>query len=53
MSGLRWWLFKRLCPLVWRICPQPHRDCLFGSMSFDRDMWTSPEVWQYAPDQEQ
>lgn len=44
MNALRWWLFKKACPLVWRLCPEPHRTDLFSSMSFDKDIWSGKVV---------
>lgn len=39
MTTLRWKLFKLLSAIGWRICPEPHRARIYGSMTFDKDMW--------------
>lgn len=32
MRAFRWWLFKRLSAVGWRICPEPHRSRLQSVM---------------------
>ena len=28
MIAFRWWLFKRMSELGWRVCPEPHKSRL-------------------------
>lgn len=42
MTSFRWWLFKRLSAIGWRICPEPHRSRLQSVMptwEHARTMW--------------
>lgn len=39
LDRLRWRAFVALSWVGWRICPEPHRSILRGSMQFDKAKW--------------
>lgn len=36
---IRWRIFKAICHIGWRICPEPQRSDLYGSMTYDFRIW--------------
>ena len=39
MIAIRWWFFKRLSEIGWRICPEPHRSRLQARLNLNWDQY--------------